>query len=120
MKRILIVDDAEFMRVALRKILQAHNFEVVAEACNGLEAVVKYKQHQPDLVTMDITMPEMTGLDALKAIRSLDPLAKVVMVSAMGQEAFIREAVTYGAKTFIVKPFREDHVVQTLNKILTQ
>lgn len=119
MKKILIVDDAEFMRMALRRILESNGFEVVAEAENGQIGVEKYKQHQPDIVTMDITMPEMTGIEALKAIRAYDPQAKVIMVSAMGQEVFVREAVISGAKTFIVKPFKEDLVIKSINKILS-
>lgn len=119
MKKVLIVDDAMFMRKALRQMLERHGFDVVDEAENGLMGVGKYKEHKPDLVTMDITMPEMDGLEALKAIRAYDPTAKVVMVSAMGQETFVREAVISGAKTFIVKPFKEEHVINTFNKLLS-
>ncbi|MFZ5986811.1 MAG: response regulator [Bacillota bacterium] len=118
MKRVLIVDDAAFMRVAIKMMLEKNGFEVVGEAENGAEGIVKYKEFQPDIVTMDITMPEMDGIQALKGIRQHDPDAKVIMVSAMGQEPMIREAVKSGAKSFIVKPFKEDHVVQTLNKVL--
>jgi two-component system, chemotaxis family, chemotaxis protein CheY len=118
MKKVLIVDDAAFMRMAIKKILEKNGFEVIGEAENGERGVQKYKESKPDIVTMDMTMPEMTGIEALKAIREFDPKAKVVMVSAMGQEVFIREAVIQGAKSFIVKPFKEDHVVRTLNKIL--
>jgi len=117
MKRVLIVDDAAFMRMAIRNILVKHDFEVVAEAENGAVALSKYIEMKPDIVTMDITMPEMTGLEALKAIRAIDPEAKIVMVSAMGQEQMVMEAITNGAKSFIVKPFKEDHVVQTLNRV---
>ena len=119
MKRIMIVDDAAFMRASLRQILERNGFEVAEEAENGAEAVKKYSQCSPDLVTMDITMPVMTGLDALKEIIAIDPKAKVVMVSAMGQEVYIRESIINGAKTFIVKPFKEDYVVKTLNRILS-
>ncbi|MZQ99750.1 MAG: response regulator [Acidaminobacter sp.] len=118
MKRVLIVDDAAFMRMAIKNILQKNNFEVVGEAENGLVGVKKYLELQPDLVTMDITMPEMTGLDALKQIRKLDSNANVVMVSAMGQESMVKDSIINGAKSFIVKPFKEDHVLQTLNKVL--
>lgn len=117
MKKVLIVDDANFMRMAIKNVLQKGGFEVVGEAENGVEAVRKYKELKPDIVTMDITMPEMTGIEALKSIVEFDPKAKVVMVSAMGQEVLVREAIISGAKSFIVKPFKEDHVVQTLNKI---
>lgn len=118
MKKVLIVDDAAFMRMAIKAILEKSGFEVIGEAENGIKGVQKYKESKPDIVTMDITMPEMTGIEALKSIREFDPKAKVVMVSAMGQEVMVREAVMQGAKSFIVKPFKEDHVVQTLNKIL--
>lgn len=117
MARILIVDDAAFMRVSIRNILLKNGFEVAGEAENGAIAVQKYAELQPDVVTMDITMPEMTGLDALKEIRKLDPNAKVIMVSALGQEAMVRDAVMAGAKGFIVKPYKEDTIVATLNKL---
>ncbi len=117
MARILIVDDAAFMRVSIRNILLKNGFEVAGEAENGAIAVQKYAELQPDAVTMDITMPEMTGLDALKEIRKLDPNAKIIMVSALGQEAMVRDAVMAGAKGFIVKPYKEDTIVATLNKL---
>lgn len=118
MKRILIVDDAAFMRMAITNILVKNEFEVVGEAENGLVGLKKYKELKPDLVTMDITMPEMTGLEALKEIIAYDPEARIVIVSAMGQENLVMEAIQHGAKSFIVKPFKEEHVVQTLKKIL--
>lgn len=118
MARVLIVDDAAFMRMTIRQMLENRGFQVVGEAVNGLEGVAKYKELKPDIVTMDITMPEMSGLEALKEIRKFDPNAKVIMVTAMGQEALVREAVLAGAKSFIVKPFKEDHVVNTLKKVL--
>ncbi|MGI5891272.1 MAG: response regulator [Bacillota bacterium] len=117
MIKVLIVDDAAFMRMAVRKVLEKNGFEIVGEAENGLVALSKYKECRPDIVTMDITMPEMTGIDALKQIRQIDPNAKVVMVSAMGQETLVREAILYGAKSFIVKPYKEDHMVQTLKSV---
>jgi two-component system chemotaxis response regulator CheY len=104
--------------MAIKNILQKNNYEVVGEAENGLEGVKKYLELKPDLVTMDITMPEMTGLDALKQIKKIDSGAKVVMVSAMGQESMVRDSIIHGAKSFIVKPFKEEHVVQTVSKIL--
>ncbi|KJS20560.1 MAG: histidine kinase [Clostridiaceae bacterium BRH_c20a] len=118
MKKVLIVDDAAFMRLTIRSILEKNGFEIVGEAENGEKGVQKYKELKPDLVTMDITMPEMTGIEALKHIKEYDPNAKVVMFSAMGQELMVREAIINGAKSFIVKPFTEDHVMQVLNKIL--
>jgi len=115
-KRILITDDALFMRVTLKKILTENGYEVVGEAENGLMAVEMYKSLKPDLVTMDITMPEMNGLDALRAIRSHDPEAKVIMCTAMGQKNMVVEAIQAGAKDFIVKPFQPDRVVEALTK----
>jgi len=118
MKKVLIVDDAAFMRMMIKMILEKNGFEVIGEAVNGSDGVQKYKELKPDIVTMDITMPEMTGIEALKCIIEFNPNAKIVMVSAVGQEPLIREAIIGGAKSFIVKPFKEDHVVQTLTKVL--
>jgi two-component system chemotaxis response regulator CheY len=117
MKKVLIVDDAMFMRTSIKLILEKAGYQVVGEAENGEEGVRLYKELKPDLVTMDITMPIMSGIEALRAIRAFDPQARVIMVSAMGQEAMVREAVMYGAKTFIVKPFKEDTILQILSKI---
>jgi len=117
MKRVLIVDDAAFMRLSLKVMLEKNGFQVIDEAENGHVAVKKYKQLHPDIVTMDITMPEMDGIQALKEIRQFDSNSKVVMISALGQEAFVREAVLSGAKGFVVKPFKEDYVIQTLRKL---
>lgn len=117
MKKVLIVDDASFMRLSLRTMLQNNGFEIVGEAENGVQAVKMYSNLKPDIVTMDITMPDMDGIQALKAILGLDKTAKIIMLSAMGQETKVKEAVLSGAKTFIVKPFKEEHLIQTLNKI---
>lgn len=117
MKKVLIVDDAMFMRTSIKLILEKAGYQVVGEAENGEEGVRLYKELKPDLVTMDITMPIMSSIEALRAIRAFDPQARVIMVSAMGQEAMVREAVMYGAKTFIVKPFKEDTILQILSKI---
>lgn len=114
MKKVLIVDDAAFMRLSLRMMLEKNGFEVVGEAGNGTEGIKKFHECRPDIVTMDITMPDLDGIGALKIITKIDPTAKVVMVSAMGQESFIKEAILHGAKYFIVKPFKEDHVIATL------
>ena len=118
MKKVLVVDDAAFMRASIRMMLERNGFEVVGEAENGLVGINKYKELNPDVVTMDITMPEMGGIEALKAIKQYDPMAKVVMLSAMGQEPMVMDAVVSGAKCFIVKPFKEEIIVQTLNKVL--
>ena len=117
MKKVLIVDDAAFMRASLKIILNRNGFEVVGEAENGFMGVKKYKELNPDIVTMDITMPIMNGLEAIKEIKKYDPDAKMVVISAMGQESFVREAVASGAKGFIIKPFREEAVLNTLDKL---
>ena len=115
MAKILIVDDAAFMRKVIRDTLTKNGF---TEAVDGKDAVEKYFELQPDLVLMDITMPNMDGLEALKAIRAKDNKANVVMCSAMGQEAMVVEAVQAGIKDFIVKPFKEDRLMKTVNSIL--
>jgi two-component system, chemotaxis family, chemotaxis protein CheY len=116
MKRVLVVDDAAFMRVSIKNILMKMGHEVVGEAENGRAAVQKYCELSPDIVTLDITMPEMDGLAALKEIMQHDPKANIIMISAMGQESMVREAVMTGAKGFIVKPFKEDIVVSAFSK----
>lgn len=117
-QKILIVDDAAFMRMMIKDILTKNDFEVVGEAQDGNEAVEKYKEHQPDLVTMDITMPEKDGLAALKEILQVNPDAKVIMCSAMGQQAMVIDAIQAGAKDFIVKPFQADRVIEAIQKAL--
>ncbi len=115
--RVLVVDDAMFMRNSLKMMLEKNQIEVVGMAGNGLEAIQQYKELKPDVVTMDITMPEMDGLEALKAIREYDKNAKVVMISAVGKEEAVREAIVGGAKNFIVKPFQEDKVIAVMRKL---
>ncbi|BCJ97534.1 response regulator [Anaerocolumna chitinilytica] len=117
MKKILIVDDAVFMRLSIKNILKDEEFEFF-EAANGREAVQEYIKHRPDLVTMDITMPDMTGIEALKQIIDYDKNAVVMMISAMGQETMVREAIIAGAKTFIIKPFKEEQITKTIKKLL--
>jgi two-component system chemotaxis response regulator CheY len=117
-QKILIVDDAAFMRMMLKDILTKNGFEVVGEAENGLVGVEKFKELKPDLVTMDITMPEMDGITAVKNIKGIDGNAKVVMCSAMGQQAMVIDAIQAGAKDFIVKPFQADRVVEAIQKAL--
>ncbi|GIO41825.1 MULTISPECIES: response regulator [Paenibacillus] len=116
--RILIVDDAAFMRMMIRDILTKNGFEVVGEAQDGAQAVEKFKELRPDLVTMDITMPEMDGIAALKEIKNMDANARVIMCSAMGQQAMVIDAIQAGAKDFIVKPFQADRVIEAINKTL--
>lgn len=117
MKQVLIVDDALFMRNLLRDIFEANDWEVVAEAENGLQAIERFVTHRPDLVTMDIVMPEMGGIDALKRILQDYPQSKVVMCSALGQESMIMEAINAGAIDFIVKPFQEQQVLEVINRV---
>lgn len=118
-KRILIVDDAAFMRMMIKDILVKNGFEVVGEAADGLQAVDKYSELKPDLVTMDITMPEMDGIEALKRIKEQDPQAIVMMCSAMGQQAMVIDAISAGATDFIVKPFQADRVIEAIEKALS-
>lgn len=116
--KILIVDDAAFMRMMIKEILTKNGFTVVGEASDGAQAVEKYKELEPDLVTMDITMPEMDGITALKEIKKIDPNARVIMCSAMGQQAMVIDAIQAGAKDFIVKPFQADRVIEAIKKTL--
>jgi two-component system, chemotaxis family, chemotaxis protein CheY len=118
MPKVLVVDDAAFMRVTLRNVLSPAGF-VVEEATNGAEAVTRYSEVSPDVVTMDITMPEKDGIEATKEIMALDPNARVVMVSALGQEKMVKDAILAGAKDFIVKPFQPDRVLSALNRVLS-
>jgi two-component system chemotaxis response regulator CheY len=115
-KRVLIVDDAAFMRIKLKDILEKNGYEVAAEAQNGIEAVEKYKETNPDLVTMDITMPEKDGVEALKEIKELDANATILMCSAMGQQSMVMDAIRAGAIDFIVKPFDTERVIKALDK----
>lgn len=119
-KRILIVDDAAFMRMMIKNILTKNGYEVVGEAENGQMALDLYKQHKPDLVTMDITMPEMDGIEGMKAIRNIDPNANVIMCSAMGQQAMVMEAIQAGAKDFVVKPFQQDRILQAIERVMAR
>jgi two-component system chemotaxis response regulator CheY len=118
MKRVLVADDASFMRQMIRDIIEPEGYEVVGEASDGVDVVDKFRQLQPDVVMMDIVMPKRSGIDAVKSIMDLDPTARVVMCSALGQEALVMEAIQAGAKDFIVKPFKPDAVVATLAKVL--
>ena len=117
-KNILICDDAAFMRMMIKDILTKNGYEIAAEAENGVKAVEKYNETKPDLVMMDITMPEMDGIQALKAIKGSDPAALVIMCSAMGQQAMVIEAIQAGAKDFIVKPFQAERVLEAVKKVV--
>jgi len=116
-KRVLIVDDALFMRAMLRDIFESAGWQVVAEAENGEEAIAEYKVHQPDLVTMDVVMPEMGGIPALERILSDDPAATIIVCSALGQKKMILDAINAGAKDFIVKPFQSAQVLEVVSRI---
>ena len=115
MARILIVDDSKTSRKFLRNMLEQAGHEIVAEAVDGAEGVEKFKIYRPDITTMDITMPEMSGLEAVKGIKKIDSNAKILMVSAMGQESLVREAIINGAKGFIVKPFKEEYLIKAID-----
>ena len=114
--KILVVDDASFVRMALGQILMEDGHEIVGEAADGVEAIEKYKLLKPDLVTMDITMPVMGGIDSLKGIIQFDPNAKVIMCSAMGQQEFVFQAIEAGALDFIVKPFDKERIKEAIRK----
>jgi two-component system chemotaxis response regulator CheY len=118
MARVLIVDDAAFMRKMLGDVLAKGGHEVIGEGANGTEAVIQYQALRPDIMTLDITMPEKDGLAALREILTLEPSAKVVMCSALGQESKVLEAIKSGAKDFVVKPFQPDRVLDAIGKAL--
>ncbi len=117
-KNILIVDDAAFMRMMIKDILTKNGYNVVGEAENGAKAIEKYSELKPDLVLMDITMPEVDGIAALKKIKGADPNALIIMCSAMGQQAMVIESIQAGAKDFIVKPFQPDRVLEAVKKVV--
>ena len=118
MARVLIVDDAAFMRMMIKDILEKNGFEVIGEANNGVKAVEMYKKDKPDVVTMDITMPDMDGIEAVRQIKAFDPGAKVIMCSAMGQQTMVMDAIRAGARDFIVKPFQQDRVLEAIRKVI--
>ncbi len=117
-KNILICDDAAFMRMMIKDILTKNGYNVAGEAENGVKAIEKYNELKPDLVLMDITMPEMDGIQALKGIKAADSSALVIMCSAMGQQAMVIESIQAGAKDFIVKPFQPDRVLEAVRKVV--
>lgn len=118
MKRVLIVDDASVVRMLIKKVLTQAGFEVVGEAVNGIDALTKYKELRPDLVTMDITMPEADGIQATKDIIAFDSKAKVVMLSGIDQKEMLWQAIKAGAVSYIVKPFENDRILSTLNEVI--
>jgi two-component system chemotaxis response regulator CheY len=115
---ILVVDDAAFMRMMIKDVLTKNGYVVLGEAENGQKAIEKYKELSPDLVIMDITMPEVDGIQAVKEIKKFDPSAKIVMCSAMGQQAMVIESIQAGARDFIVKPFQADRVIEAVKKVI--
>ncbi|MEN6348076.1 MAG: response regulator [Syntrophomonas sp.] len=117
-KTVLIVDDAAFMRMMIKDILSKNGYSIVGEAENGKVAVEKYRELQPDLVTMDITMPEMDGIAAVREIKAMNSAARIIMCSAMGQQAMVIDAIQAGAKDFIVKPFQPERVIEAVSKAL--
>ncbi|MEF9865784.1 MAG: response regulator [Oscillospiraceae bacterium] len=117
-KKIMIVDDAAFMRMMIKNSLTSNGYTNLIEAGDGQQALETYQAEKPDLVIMDITMPNMDGIQALQAIKACDPNAKVVMCSAMGQESMVVDAIRFGALDFIVKPFKPDRILQTVQKVL--
>lgn len=117
MKTVLVVDDAVFMRTTIKRMLEDQSFNVIGEASNGAEAVEMYRNLLPDVVTMDVTMPGMTGIVAVEAIISEDPNAKIVMVTALGQQKLIVDAIERGAKDFVTKPFNPEQIIQVLTNV---
>lgn len=117
MPTVLVVDDAVFMRTTIKRMLEDHPFEIVGEAANGLEAIEQYRKLKPDVVTMDVTMPTMTGIEAVKHIIAEFPEAKIVMITALGQQKLIVDALEYGAKDFITKPFDPDQLINVLRNV---
>ena len=116
-KKVLLVDDATFMRVKLKMLMTELGHEVVGEAGNGAQAIDQYTQLKPEVVLMDITMPDMSGLEALREIKKIDPKAVVIMVSAMGSQSFVLEAIQSGAKDFIVKPFENERIRKVMDSL---
>lgn len=116
--KVLVVDDAAIMRMMISEMLKKNGYEIVGEAVNGRDAILKYRELNPDLVTMDITMPDMDGIQAVKEIIAMDSKAKVFMISAMGQQSMVFDAIKAGAKDFIVKPFQADRLLEAVKKVL--
>ena len=120
MAKVLVVDDASFMRMTIKQMLEKNGHETIGEAGNGVEAVKKYVELKPEVVLLDITMPEMNGVDALKKIKEIDPAAKVVICSAMGQQSMVAQAIQSGAKDFIVKPFEVDRLIAAVDRVMSK
>lgn len=119
MATVLVVDDAMFMRVTISNMMEQWGYHVVAQAANGQEAIAKFEECEPDVVTMDVTMPIMNGIDAVKTIMERNPDAKIVMITALGQQKLIKQALAYGAKDFVTKPFDPVHLKEVIDNVLT-
>ncbi|MEE1130442.1 MAG: response regulator [Caryophanon sp.] len=119
MATVLVVDDAMFMRVTISNMMEKWGYDVVAQAANGQEAIAKFEECEPDVVTMDVTMPIMNGIDAVKTIMERNPDAKIVMITALGQQKLIKQALAYGAKDFITKPFDPARLKEVIDNVLT-
>lgn len=120
MKNVMIVDDAAFMRMTIKRILENDNYKVIAEAENGYRAIELFTELRPDIISLDITMPEMDGIETLRRIKEIDAKAKVIMITAMGQDKLVREAVKLGATSFLVKPFNESQLIQTFKQVASR
>lgn len=119
-KRVLVVDDSNFMRMMIKSILKSHGFEIVGEARNGLDALLMYEKLKPNVVTMDITMPEFNGIKGVKAITAIYPDANIIVVSSMSQESFVNEALTAGAKGYVLKPFSKEQLLKSIEVVLSK
>ena len=120
MANVLVVDDAAFMRMSIKKILEANGHTMIGEAADGAEAIQKFVTLKPDVTLLDITMPEMSGIEALKRIKEHDPNAKIIICSAMGQQATVAQAIQYGAKDFVLKPFEDSRLIAALEQVLSR
>ncbi|QGU95730.1 response regulator [Clostridium bovifaecis] len=116
--KVLVVDDSQFMRLNIINYLNKNNIEVIGQASNGNEAIRLYEELRPDMVTMDITMPDMDGVEAVREIIKFDPNAKIIMCSAMGQQGMVIEAIKAGAKSFLIKPLNEERMIMEINKVM--
>jgi two-component system chemotaxis response regulator CheY len=118
MKTVLIVDDSLFMRMFIRRIIEREGYLVIGEAENGIDCIEKFKKYRPEVVTLDVTMPRMDGIQTLSALMEIDPEAKIIMISSIGQESVVKHAISIGASTFIVKPFKNGQIISAVNKMI--
>jgi two-component system chemotaxis response regulator CheY len=118
MNTVLIVDDSLFMRMFIRRIIEKEGYLVIGEAEDGVECIEKFKKYRPQVVTLDVTMPRMNGIHTLSALMEIDPVAKIIMISSLGQESVVKQAISIGASTFIVKPFKNGQIISAVNKMI--